>query len=118
IEEKALLFLPDICQVHPQMSLCYHHGRHRSAHSSGDLLSGMESKIRGADQGKDPDLYPGLSANQPGMPQAPPLSAMKQQPDLLLHMPCHLSEGLDGREGALRENVSPTERERLTYREI
>ncbi len=29
-----------ICQVHPQMSLRYHHGRHRPAHSSGGLLSG------------------------------------------------------------------------------
>ncbi len=50
IEQKALLFLPDICQVHPQMSLRYHHGRHRPAHSSGGLLSGTESQIRGAAQ--------------------------------------------------------------------
>ncbi len=42
IENKALLFLPDICQVHPQMSLRYHHGCHIPAHSSGSLLSGTE----------------------------------------------------------------------------
>ncbi len=50
IEQKAPLFPPDICQVHPQMSLRYHHGRHRPAHSSGGLLSGTESQICGAAQ--------------------------------------------------------------------
>ncbi len=44
IEQKALLFLPDICQVHPQMSLRYHHGRHRPAHSSGGLLVARRAK--------------------------------------------------------------------------
>ncbi len=33
-----------------------------------------------------PDPYPGLSADQPGMPEAPPSCAMKQQPDLLLRI--------------------------------
>ncbi len=47
IEKKALLFLPDICQIHPQMPLRYHHGCHRPAHSSGSLLSGTEGQICG-----------------------------------------------------------------------
>ncbi len=35
--------------------------------------------------GSDPDTpYPGLSADQPGMPEAPPSCATKRQPDLLL----------------------------------
>ncbi len=42
--------------------------------------------------GTSPDLYPGLSADQPGKPEAPPSCATKRQPDLLLRMPCHLSE--------------------------
>ncbi len=50
IEKKALLFLPNICQVYPHMSLRYYHGRHRLAHSSGGLLSGTERKICGAAQ--------------------------------------------------------------------
>ncbi len=33
-----------------QMSLRYHHGRHRPAHRSGSLLGGTESQIRGAAQ--------------------------------------------------------------------
>ncbi len=50
IEKKALLFLANICKVHPQMPLRYHHGCHRPAHSSGSLLSGTEVQIRGAAQ--------------------------------------------------------------------
>ncbi len=50
IKEKALLFRPDICQVHLQMSLRNHHGCHWSANGSGGLFSGTESKICGAVQ--------------------------------------------------------------------
>ncbi len=47
LEKKAILFHPNFCQVHPQMSLRYHHG---PARSSGGLLSGTASQIRGAAQ--------------------------------------------------------------------
>ncbi len=39
---KALLFLLEVCQIHPQMPLRYHHGCHRPAHSRGSLLGGTE----------------------------------------------------------------------------
>ncbi len=49
--------------------------------------------------------YPGLSADQSGTPQC----ATKRRSDLLLHMPCHLSEiqWLRWPGGALREDVCP-----------
>ncbi len=50
IEKKALLFLLEVCQIHPQMPFCYHHGCHGPAHSSGSLLGGTEGQIRGAAQ--------------------------------------------------------------------
>ncbi len=42
VEQKALLFLLEVCQIHPQMPLRYHHGCHRPAHSRGSLLGGTE----------------------------------------------------------------------------
>ncbi len=50
IEKKALLFLLEVCQIHPQMPFRYHHGSHGPAHSSGSLLGGTEGQIRGAVQ--------------------------------------------------------------------
>ncbi len=50
IEKKALLFPLEVCQVHPQMPLHYHHGCHRPAHSSSSLLGGTEGQIHGAAQ--------------------------------------------------------------------
>ncbi len=50
IEKKALLFPLEVSQVHPQMSLRYHHSCHGPAHSSGSLLGGTESQVRGAAQ--------------------------------------------------------------------
>ncbi|MGL4283859.1 MAG: hypothetical protein ACRCSI_09700, partial [Eubacterium aggregans] len=48
IEEKSLLFLPDVRQVQPQMSLRSHHSRHRTTDGDHCLFGGPESKIRGA----------------------------------------------------------------------
>ncbi len=50
IEKKALLFLLEVCQIHPQMPFRYHHGCHGPPHSSGSLLGGTEGQIRGAAQ--------------------------------------------------------------------
>ncbi len=57
--------------------------------------------------------YPGLSADQSGMPEAPPWCATKRRSDLLLHMPCHLSE-IEG----LRWQGGRLERGCLAHREI
>ncbi len=54
------------------------------------------------------ESYPGLSADQSGMPQC----ATKRRSDLLLYMPCHLSEiqGLRWPGGSLERGCLSTER--------
>ncbi len=39
---KPFSFFSEVCQIHPQMPLRYHHGCHRPAHSRGSLLGGTE----------------------------------------------------------------------------
>lgn len=42
---RKKIFLPDVCQVQPQMPLCDHHYCHRATDNSSLLFSGPESYI-------------------------------------------------------------------------